>query len=192
LCACSAGYAQFVQTSRACDLKKGYKIFYPKIILEAGMLIIFLIICFWTIILGGIFSPFGSLLVVSPIFFLVDFFRFKDISNDVKLIRIIDRGGEEVPRDTVLGNIERFLIKTINRLNIAILILVLFTVTIGEYFVKKYYINLVLYPSDIIKITSSYWNLVISYIIYYLSVVATFIALLPRSYTINQTRKLLL
>ena len=193
LCAFSAAYARFVQTSRADDLKKGYKILYPKVILEAGMFLVFLVICFWTIILGGIlFSPFGSILIVSPIFFLIEFFRLRDVASYIKLVQIINRGSKSMFESGALGKVEQFLIRTINCLNIAILVLVLFTVIVGECLVKICSINLIIYRNAVAQIMGSSWFLIVSYIIYYFSLAATFIAIIPRSYTMNWTKKLLL
>ncbi len=192
----SACFAHYVQISNPEDLKKRHKILYPKIILESGILIIFGVICFWVVTLGGVLSsPFGSLVVVSPIFFVIEYLRWKDVKNYLKMVsKIAVTASDSSPQGgyAQLKIIERKLIKAINALNLCVVVLILLTVTLGEYSVQKYNLHLQYNDKAINQLLGTNWKLTLSYIVYYFSVLATFFNVLPTKYTAAITKKLFL
>lgn len=192
----SAVFAHFVQISNPADLKKRHKILYPKIMLEIGVLVVFGVICFWVVALGGVLSsPFGSLVVVSPIFFVIEYLRWRDVRKYMKMVSDIsatESDSYHQGEDRQLKKIERRLIKAINALNLCVVGFILVTVTFGEYFVQRYNLHLQYNQEAIIQLIGTPWKLNLSYLVYYFSVLATFFNVLPPKYTAAITKKLFL
>lgn len=195
-CLLSSAMALTLQRSKLEEISNRYKLLIPKWLLEMGIFLVFSVVCFWVFILGGILkSPFGAILVISPFFFIIEFVRWRDISKYKNLalkwreIKKKDKGLDEI---TLEKEIKWY--RYTNYINILIVIVIILTVSVGEYVVKAYNVNLLFLGSKmnyemIVKTT---WFLVLSYIFYYISLLIVLYGKSPPDITRNITKKIFL
>jgi len=185
-CLTSAAFAYRLLNLKISELEHSYKLLIPKTLLSVGIIIVFSIICYWVLQLGGILkSPFGSVLVISPLFLTLEFIRWKDKKKYHIISRIINRDNRNLKNRGKL-------LEYLNYVNIAVIVIVLLTTTIGEMAVIKYDIPVVLCTSktEYIKIISSKWCVFLGYFFYYFSLLCTFISILSPDTTRNLSKKI--
>ncbi|TSA24629.1 hypothetical protein D4R71_06765 [bacterium] len=185
-CLISAAFAYKLLNLKISELKHSYKLLIPKTLLSLGVIILFSIICYWVLHLGGILkSPFGSILVISPLFLTLEFIRWKDKNKYHLISQIINKDKED-------NSNKGKLLEYLNYINIFVILLVLSTTTIGEMVVKKYDIQFILCANKIeyIKIISSNWCIFLGYFFYYFSLLCTFISILSPDTTRELSKKI--
>lgn len=187
----SAIWIHMLHHANVADIRHPHRLLYPKILLQIGTLIVFAVISFWVVVLGGILqSPFGTLVVISPVFFVLNFVFGREIHRCTKLMIAVHRPScVSTPVAVCLSTKEKNTIRTLNWLNWSVLALLTVTVVLGEYFVKKHDIHLIYRNTEMAKILTSDWRLLWCYVFYYISFLATILTVMPRQITLGMTRK---
>lgn len=155
-------------------IKKPVSIFLPKIIISISILLFFLAISCWVFFLGGIvLSPFSDLLAVSPIYFIWQVIRSDEVKDFNKIIFEWEKNntGEKQEIDT------NKYIKVIRFLDWSPIIVIILTVTIAEILIRTF--NSSLTFINITEMTKSNWYVTVCYIVYFIAVVSTLIAVFP-------------
>ncbi|MBL7190313.1 hypothetical protein ISS30_01335 [bacterium] len=149
------------------------EIFIPHIISDLGLFILFSIICFWTIILGGITaSPFVNLLTISPVFFWVRQ-ATRNVNNLYEAIfKKINR--------PITKECRRY-ISIISVLRLMPIILVITTLTIGELILHNDFFLLLinLQKECIINIVrNTKWGNTLSYLVFLTALIAAVLSII--------------
>lgn len=177
--------AHFVTRSNIKDIQKYSSLFYGKILIEISVIFFYLVICWWVILLGGIItSPFAALLSMSPILLLVQFFRDRNQEYD-KFYNTIKEKWESLHKNQQIKS-HNFIKRTIIVLSSIPLILVVLTLSIGQYISSHFPIL----PNDIDVIISSHWYVTVYHCIYYISVFIAIFGILPQHQLQIITRKI--
>lgn len=158
--------------------------FYPKITVSIAVLLFFISLCIWVVLLGGVIkSPFGSVLLLSPIFFVLEFIRKEDIKKYHNFMNYCLSRQESQAKKKI--EIERFqkYVRLVRILQFLPLLFILITIIFGELSVYFGKIHLFLLNCDIKAynvLIQTNWFTAMSYSLYYSSIIAMTISIIPR------------
>ena len=166
-----------------------WAIFYPKLLLGVSIFFFYLVICFWVITLGGIMSsPFSTLLSMSPILLMIQFFRDSRRSYDriyITVNKALKQFKIRIPKSTHVCVI-RLLFVT----RVVPIIIVILTLTLGQCSVIYFNVHHYMLSNTFDRILLSDWYCHVYHFLYYLSVIIALVGVLPADITARIWEKL--
>jgi hypothetical protein len=162
-------------------LKSARKLLWPKLLINFSALLLLLLVCMWVFFLGGVLrSPLGSLLAISPIFFIVEYFRNRDQPMYVEALKawLRQKYPDYQNHDTLFDS----QLNWARRLGVASFSVVVLNLIIGELLVRTWNLHHLFFsdPRSLKIIYNSNWFTCSSYIVYYSSIISTAIAIRPQ------------
>lgn len=164
------------------SLRNYWFIFFPKLFLGVSIIFFYLVICFWIIALGGIMSsPFSTLLSISPILLMIQFFRDKHRSNHriyITVNKALKPFKIKIPKSTHVH-----VIKTLYLIQLVPIIIVILTLILGQFSVIYFNVHLYFLSDTFNTILKSDWYCHSYHFLYYLSVIIAVVGVLPTNIT---------
>lgn len=164
-------------------------IFYAKTLIGVSIILSFITLCFWVILLGGVLkSPFASILSVSPILLIIQYFRDRNDKKAYKKILVILNEDSDNEHPKATGWVRKFIAIT-EKISIVPILIVIITITIGEFLSTMFHPSSFLLNGKLNIILRSNRFHILCYIVYYSSILVVVYGIMPREVTRRLSRK---